>query len=180
MTTTSNTSAADFYESLKNVILEVVERKIRLFAILKEQPDVIQRRDALSAILTLFSMSDSVISYRGFVDGKLRSNIEAMLKEFYDSTGNAEVIGVPPTDLAMEVLEDLAYSVKPRFALEDLIGFVQDQPLRGVDKEMIVNSHEDDEYPLIIVIAAIAIVIKSEMILVDVAEAPTGKRKTSD
>lgn len=180
MTITFNTEAGEFYESLKNVILEVVARKIRLFAVLKEQPDVIQRREALSAVLTLFSMSDSAISSRGFEDGKLRGNIESMIKEFYDTTGNAEVIGVPPTVLAMETLEDLAYSIKPRFNLDDLINFVRDQPLRPQDKEMLEAAVIENEDPLIFIIAAIAMVIKSEMLLVDVVEASSGKKKSSD
>jgi len=181
MTTISNFEPEHFYGLLKDVLLEVVHRKITLFGILKEQPDVIQRRDALNALLTMFSMADSVIMARGFVEGKMQTNIEAVIKDFYDQTGNAEVIGMQPSDLVWEMLEDLAYSVKPRFRMSDFENFVRDQPLRQEDQEMLDETEVDNKAePLIIVITAILIIMKAEMILVDVAVLNQGKKKTSD
>lgn len=182
MTTTSDFEPGLFYDSLKEVILEVIQRKISLFSILKEQPDVIQRRDALNALLTMFSMADSVMMARGFQDGKLQTNIEAIIKDFYDQTGNAEVIGMQPSDLVWEMLEDLAYSVKPRFKMSDFENFIMDQPLRREDKEML-EDFEDSRSgteSLMLVIAAILIVMKAEMILADVVILNQGKKKTGD
>lgn len=181
MTITSNEfDPSHFYQQLKEVILEVVQRKVQMFAILKEQPDVIQRRDAMSSILTLFSLSDSVIMSRGFEDGKLHTNIDAMIKDFYDQTGNADVIGVQPGVLVWELLEDLAYSIKPRFKMSDIRSFVNDQPLSEADEGMLSAQEGHSGDNLIYVITALLIVIKAEMILVDVVEAPTSKRKNSD
>ena len=173
MTTTSNFDNALFYANLKDTILEVVFRKLNLFNVLKEQPDVIKRRDALSDILTIFSMWDSVVIDRDFQEKRLLNNIEAMIEDYYSDVGNADIVGVKPSTIAMDVLEDLAYTIKPRFKLEDFNTFILDQPLTEKDSGLFATGFDH----LDAVIASILVVVKSEMMILDLAEGFSARQK---
>ena len=50
-----------FYKNLKEAILETIQKKYTLFSLLPEQNDIIQRREALLDMLTIFSFQESVV-----------------------------------------------------------------------------------------------------------------------
>lgn len=156
-----------FYQKLKEVVVEIIAKKIALYNILNEQPDVIQRREALNDLITLYSMGESPIMALNVMaeDYSLENNIEEGMERFYTSTGNTEVIGVTPTVLMMETLEDLAYTIQPRFNNNDFVRFVNNQGLRAEDLDLIKAIPGDQA--MIAVIVSILLVIKSEILIVE-------------
>ena len=150
-----------FYQNLKETILEAVKRKYTLFALLPEQSDIIQRKEALLDMLTIFSFQESVVVSSGLDTGSLDANIRQTISDYYRHVGDGEVVGVTPTERMMDELEDLAYIIQPKFPMEYFTSFMNEQGLDEHDQgEVAVASLST------CVIASILIVIKSEMMLI--------------
>lgn len=172
MTTTYNHE--EFYQALKEAILITVKKKNLFFEELASRPDIIQRKEALIDILTIFSFQESVVTHSGKDVSTIERNIKQAVTEFYNYTGNGEVVGVTPAERLFNELLDLAYTILPKFPREYFDLFMAGQGLSEEDTEMVESTPAQ-----INVIAAILIVIKSELLFIEASlpVKPVGRRQ---
>ena len=153
-----------FYKNLKEAILETIQKKYTLFSLLPEQQDIIQRKEALVDMLTIFSFQDSIIASSGTDPSSLDANIQQAIVDYYRHVGDGEVVGVTPSDRMMDELVDMAYIIQPKFPTEYFTEFITNQGLTEEDEDDIAKA------PLqTCVIASMLVVIKSEMMFVEFA-----------
>ena len=154
-----------FYKNLKEAILETIQKKYTLFSLLPEQNDIIQRREALLDMLTIFSFQESVVVSSAKSDleaSSLDTNIRQAIVHYYRHVGDGEIVGVTPSSRMIDELTDMAYIIQPKFPTDHFTKFMSDQ---GLDEE-----DQDDIHKASLsscVIASILVIIKSEIMLIE-------------
>lgn len=172
MTTTfSPTEYSDFFYSLTETVREVIAKKLALYESLSTQPDIIYRRDAIRDILTIFSMQESPVAHVGIEGNTLEANIIAYIEDYYAATGNADIVGITPAIRLQDELEDLAYTIQPRYPAELFMRYIQSQGLTAEDAMLTQKCDVKTA-----VIASILLVIKAQTMIMDLVELSGGSK----
>ncbi len=179
----------DFNRRLVEHVYTVILTKQAMYLTMAQRPDIIRRSDTLSDIITMFSLGNSITACASELIGHdLEKNIELNIKNYYGRTAaNDETLGMTPLESVVEELSDMAYCIQPKLPIEDFRYYMDLQGLTVEDSAMIAATKGND---LAIIISAILLVIKSENMLIRIAEkleatkskmrGPRGKAEAKD
>lgn len=154
-----------FYAELREAVQESISKKIAIYTSLSDKNEMVQRKDAIIDILSIFSLSENVTEVdEDMESASIEKNIQLIVSDYYSFVGNDTIVGTTAEDVLLKELDDLAIMILAKFPSEFFTEFNKNLPLSKFEQTCIENADDINQVEI-----AILTVIKSEIMLLDLA-----------